>query len=286
VKSVSVFVKRSLSPFTKRECPSPLGVALRLGLSLALGLVLGYLGPYGSYAMPMLDRMILWGVAVPAGHVLTEGSIRLAVHLRPQWGWLPVALAGAPLVSVPLTILIWMISPKFRIQTYLEPLELYFQVLLITVMITLPISWAHALPTEPAPAPPRDPTVPPADAQSSEAAPERDQPFWRRIPGHLGTDLLCLTMEDHYLRIHTPLGSDLILMRMRDAVAELDGLGLQVHRSHWVADSAVQGHERRDGRVILKLRTGLEIPVSKGGLPAVRDAGWLDRQASALPSGG
>lgn len=275
---MSVFVKRSLSPFTKREFPSPLGIALRLGISLAIGAVLGYLGPYGSYAMPMLDRMILWCVVVPVGQVLTEGSIRLAVHLRPGWGWLPVALAGALLASVPISALVWMISPTLEIQSYLQPVELYFQALTITLLITVPTSWAHALPSAAAAAPPAAPV--PADTGA-----ERDQPFLRRIPGHLGTDLLCLTMEDHYLRIHTPLGSDLILMRMRDAVAELDGLGLQVHRSHWVADSAVQGYERRDGRVILQLRTGLEIPVSKGGLPAVRDAGWLDRQAPANPSG-
>lgn len=48
-------------------------------------------------------------------------------------------------------------------------------------------------------------------------------------------------MEDRYLRIHTDGGSDLILMRLRDAVGELAGAdGLQVHRSFWVARAAVR----------------------------------------------
>ncbi|WP_269747113.1 LytTR family DNA-binding domain-containing protein [Elstera litoralis] len=33
--------------------------------------------------------------------------------------------------------------------------------------------------------------------------------------------MLCLEMEDHYLRAHTDQGNALILMRLRDAVAEL-----------------------------------------------------------------
>ena len=101
--------------------------------------------------------------------------------------------------------------------------------------------------------------------------------FFRRIPPALGRDLLALEMEDHYLRIHTALGSDLILLRLRDALAELgSGRGRQVHRSWWVAEGAVASVERSAGRLVLKLRNGVNVPVSKTFRDQVRSAGWLD----------
>ncbi|MBV9832751.1 MAG: LytTR family transcriptional regulator DNA-binding domain-containing protein, partial [Alphaproteobacteria bacterium] len=100
--------------------------------------------------------------------------------------------------------------------------------------------------------------------------------FFRRIPPALGRDLLALEMEDHYLRIHTAIGSDLILLRLRDAIAELgEGAGLQVHRSWWVAQGAVQGANRDGAKLTLVLRNGLEVPVSKTWREAVKTAGWL-----------
>ena len=88
--------------------------------------------------------------------------------------------------------------------------------------------------------------------------------------------LLALQMEDHYLRIHTALGSDLILLRLRDALAELGPeRGLQVHRSWWVANGAVASVERSAGRAVLVLHNGLQVPVSKSFRDKVKEAGWL-----------
>ena len=49
-------------------------------------------------------------------------------------------------------------------------------------------------------------------------------------------ELYAIESEDHYLRVHTSAGQELILMRLADAVRELAGVeGLQTHRSWWVA---------------------------------------------------
>lgn len=65
-------------------------------------------------------------------------------------------------------------------------------------------------------------------------------------------------------------------MRMGDAVNELEGEGgMRVHRSHWVASHSITGHRRDKDRVLLKLKNGLEIPVSRAYLKQVRAAGWL-----------
>jgi DNA-binding LytR/AlgR family response regulator len=90
-----------------------------------------------------------------------------------------------------------------------------------------------------------------------------------------GATIHAVQAEDHYLRIHTDRGSDLILMRLSDAVEELDGLeGAQTHRSWWVAQAAVRGVDRNDGRATLTLVDGVRVPVSRRYARTLREADW------------
>jgi DNA-binding LytR/AlgR family response regulator len=83
-------------------------------------------------------------------------------------------------------------------------------------------------------------------------------------------------MEDHYVRAHTGAGSTLLLMRLRDAVAELDAVdGRQVHRSWWVARNAVARAEPAGRGWKLTLRNGLVVPVPRERAGELRSAGWL-----------
>ena len=91
-------------------------------------------------------------------------------------------------------------------------------------------------------------------------------------------------MEDHYVRAHTPHGSELILIPLRQAVDELAGVeGLRVHRSWWVARAAVEGAAEGGRNLRLRLRGGLTAPVARSAVAAVREAGWL-RPASDAES--
>jgi hypothetical protein len=105
--------------------------------------------------------------------------------------------------------------------------------------------------------------------------------FLDRLPEKLkGGTPVC---EDHYLRLHTSKGSDLILMRLADAIAELEGIeGAQTHRSWWVAKDAIAEVKRNEGRVALALKNGTEAPVSRPNVSS-RESGWLyaDRPRSA-----
>ena len=122
-------------------------------------------------------------------------------------------------------------------------------------------------------------TPPETAAPAPAAAPV--PPFFRRIPAHLGDELLALGAEDHYLRVITPLGSDLILMRLSDALDELgDAAGMQVHRSWWVAHGGVETLRRDGGKAVLVLRNGGEVPVSRTYLAAVRDRLSLPQSGS------
>lgn len=90
--------------------------------------------------------------------------------------------------------------------------------------------------------------------------------------------LLALSVEDHYVRVRTTKGEDILLMRLSDAIKETgDTRGLQVHRSHWVALDAVVAARRKGDGAVLTMRTGPDIPVSRTKLAAIKEAGLLPR---------
>jgi hypothetical protein len=112
-------------------------------------------------------------------------------------------------------------------------------------------------------------THPGASAAPSDVAESRFSPALR-------AEALCLQMEDHYVRVHTPHRSELVLMPMRDAVAQIGEVeGLQVHRSWWVRRSAVQTVEADGRAVVLRLSNGLRAPVARNRIAALRENGWL-----------
>lgn len=87
-------------------------------------------------------------------------------------------------------------------------------------------------------------------------------------------ELLRVSGRDHYVDVVTTAGRAELLMRFSDALRELEGLdGLRVHRSHWVAASAVAAVERGRDRMFLRLACGKQIPVSRTYRAAV-DARW------------
>jgi DNA-binding LytR/AlgR family response regulator len=129
----------------------------------------------------------------------------------------------------------------------------------------------------------RKPSVPPRPApaaRSRDMSASFPSALLSRLPKRLGEEIVALEAEDHYLRVHTALGSDLVLMRLSDAIAAIEpDLGLQVHRSWWVAQDAICEIVRSEQRPHLKLRNGLLVPVGRTYSAAVR------ARAAGLPSG-
>ena len=113
-------------------------------------------------------------------------------------------------------------------------------------------------------------TEPNGSASAAEA-------FLDRLPlKYRGAQLYAVSSEDHYLRVHTDRGEELILMRLADAVRELSGAdGLQTHRSWWVAANGVDEAQRTNGKLLLVLKSGVKAPVSRTYTGAVRAAGWV-----------
>src|SRR6185437_6568612 len=116
----------------------------------------------------------------------------------------------------------------------------------------------------------------PVRAQVAAAPAGADElpPLVRRLPPALGRDILALEAEDHYVRVHTAVGSTLVHSRLADAIAGLGGVpGLRVHRSWWVARQAVRAARVERRRLSLLLVNGLPVPVSRQAAPMVRRDG-------------
>jgi len=89
-------------------------------------------------------------------------------------------------------------------------------------------------------------------------------PFFGRLPGDLGRDIVCIKAANHVLQVTTRNGVATVRMRLTDAEAELSALpGLRVHRSWWVNLRSVVSTQARTGGYDLVLDTGLAVPVSR-----------------------
>ena len=116
-----------------------------------------------------------------------------------------------------------------------------------------------------------------AAAPLPAAADARPPKLIQRLPVKLqDAAILALQSEDHYVRIHTDRGSELILLRLTDAITEMGTTpGARTHRSWWVSKGAVASVRRDNGRTALMLTNGAEAPVSRGYASELREAGWL-----------
>lgn len=104
--------------------------------------------------------------------------------------------------------------------------------------------------------------------------------LYQRLPkGETGT-VLHLTASGHFVTVTLSTGEYKIRMRFTDAVNEMDMIeGYCTHRSHWVARAAVAGHGRVDGKPVLILENGMEVPVSRTYRPELETAGLIPHQA-------
>lgn len=101
-------------------------------------------------------------------------------------------------------------------------------------------------------------------AKEGQELPKTVSPFYQRLPKSLGTDVISLQAQDHYIDVKTTLGNELILIRLSDAIKELgEDTGIQVHRSWWVMTEHVVEQKRIENKPHLVLSDGSLVPVSR-----------------------
>ena len=237
--------------------------AIALVTTLA-GVLLGVLGPFGSYSgQGPAIRIAYWIGATWLGLFVYGGTLALIGPRLPQdppLRWLILGLAIA-LASIPqafatraAAIMVW---PDLAARAP-APLVWYGQVLAIALVIFLvlpgPRRWLQPSPTSQSNA-----AINPGSA--AESWPD---------------DVIALQMEDHYVRVHRPGGSTLVLMTMRAAIARAAAIeGLQTHRSWWVARGAVRSVEGDSRALRLIMSSGLVVPVARSQVAVLRQSGWI-----------
>ena len=228
-----------------------------------IGVVLGLIGPFGSYSgMSVAERVGHFTLCVTligsASLIISYGVARRFFQgYWPLWAALLVdlalALPGAGIIYLSLRLIVPAVA------AHLEPTQLLWQNLLLALIfraVSLLVSWTRI----------RDGAMVEAPVPPAESASELRQ----KLPRALRAEpIMALTSEDHYLRVHTPKGEALIHMTLAEAVAALPH-GFQVHRSHWVANTAIKSVGA--GRV--ELVTGLSVPLSRHRRKAFDQ--WLD----------
>lgn len=87
--------------------------------------------------------------------------------------------------------------------------------------------------------------------------------------------LLHIEAREHHVHLTFDNAKSLARARLRDIVAQTKAEdGLQPHRSWWVARDPAIRAERKEGRLILRLRDDTEVPVARTRVDDVLN--WLD----------
>ena len=244
-------------------------------ISIGLGVIFAWLGVYQSGEIPFPERIVYWSALIALGSAAAM-LINPLVFDRWMAGSHPALQIAAVscVISIPITIGLVAIE-YVSVGTLAEPGWWWVQfgyVLVISGLLTTG-GWALDRLGEKSPAA-ATPSGNPAAPTTPSAVPVV---FADRLPAKFRAGAIyAVSAEDHYLRVHTSAGETMILMRLADAIRELAALeGLQTHRSWWVARQGLADVSRGDGKVTLKLKSGVEAPVSRAHLKVVREAGWL-----------
>ena len=239
---------------------------LKLMLVLAVGAMLGRLGPFDTFSqLSSGERYAYWiGLTL----LMWLQGVAILALIEPPLGrngwqkWLTVVIA-ALLAAVPTGFEVAWAEMVLRVERDLGPIDLVAIIgdvaLLSVPLLLLTQGWREK----------------PAELSVQPEADGAGHLVTMMAPARRGS-LLALASEDHYVRLYTPAGDELIAMRFRDALDRAGADGLQVHRGWWVASDAVESIERAGDGLQLNLRNGLSVPVSRSYAQQVRKA-WADR---------
>ncbi len=243
-----------------RRIRSHLSAPATLAGLLGVAAILGIAGPFDTNEMLRLGpRLIYWLIVVVATYSvgLFAGAF-LGPYLRARLPrWPALGLVGLA-TGVGVTLVVLAINAvSFGVVPEMGDLPQFIgTILAIALIITLVSEMID-------------------QSQSGATAPP---PLLDRLPLEKRGPLVSLSVEDHYVRIRTTKGEEMVLLRLSDAMREVGATpGLQVHRSHWIATDQVRAATREGDRARLTMRHGPDIPVSRAHLPAIREAGFLPK---------
>jgi hypothetical protein len=248
-------------------------------ITIGIGFLLAISGAFGTMETPLFFRLAYWVpimmVGSLVGWIVADNILKIERWTGSPWlAWLAVTLA----VGIFMAILIYGFGLAFgraRL-TWSNALGYLFPSLAISSVMAGIGIFLNQVPQVTSATKSMSEDQNGADFNRTNIAADRAK-FLDRLPPRLyGADIIAVEAQDHYLKVYTKRGNDMILMRLSDAMGELDGIeGAQVHRSWWVARNAVTGADRGNGKAVLTLTDDIKVPVSRSYAKALREAGWF-----------
>ncbi|GAA0475530.1 LytTR family DNA-binding domain-containing protein [Parasphingorhabdus litoris] len=255
-------------------------IAVELLVMALIGLVFGFLGPFGTYAMPVALRLAYWvgfiiiGYAIFRPVSISAGWLRESIAM-PFW---TAELLATAIAALPLTFLIGFAISGMRFDPsflgdrflilYLQCAVIGFGIFLFMRLLFGP----DGSDTEREGVQEPEPREIEADPVKIAAVQTKLHDRQSGIPDRI----IALGVEDHYVRVHGPERAEMLLMRLSDAIREMEPLeGMQVHRSWWVARDAIVTSKREGRNLRLSLSGGLEVPVSRAYVTKLKQSGWI-----------
>ncbi len=234
-----------------------------VGLAIVAGCLLAVLGPFGSYMNGGPVRLLTyWIGAVLLGLALYGAAYRIVSVLTAigSRGWWLTLIGATLLASIPEALATRMAA--FQLWPELVRFDLSFplwfaQTATIGVIAMVGVGFVMR----------RSASV----SHGNPVSPSSVDP----IATPLGREVLALQMEDHYVRVHRPAGSELILMPLSRAIEAVEADGLRTHRSWWVAAHAVTAVEGNARSMRLRLSNGIVAPVARSAVTHLKTAGWI-----------
>jgi hypothetical protein len=241
--------------------------AAEIALLLVLGFTMAVIGPYGTSQMPTWPRVAYWLLCILGGGVIGVAiDETLGRRLTPPL-WRRIA-ATSVVMTPPVALLVMGIGRLVtgRPQPGLS-LEFIGQVLVICALVM----GLRALTWRPARMVVQTRTI------FAAPLPEAEADFRRRLSSkRRSARLIAVEADDHYLRVHTDAGDELVTMRFADALRLLSAAaGFQTHRSWWVAADAIEALRWSKGGGQARLAGGLVAPVSRSHAATLKAAGWF-----------
>ena len=238
-----------------------------LALLLAIGLFMGALGPYGTDHLAPRKVYVYWVLCIVGGGLIGV-AIDETIGRRARGFWRRL-LVTTVLMTPPATLLV-MASGRLVAGGGML-LSIYWPLLWQVFLVCIPVMAIRTLAWR------RPSTVVEMRVVVEPPLPEAEAVFRRRLSARRrGARLIAVEADDHYLRVHTDAGSEMITLRLAVALEELSGAhGFRTHRSWWVAAEAIEGVRWRRGGGELRLAGGLAAPVSRTHAPTVKAAGWF-----------
>ena len=257
-------------------------VATSFAVVSVAAIVFAILGPMGMEEnLGVVQRFALVGLCCAVCWPLCHGLSAAILYLVRKQPPMQIAVScavGALFMAIPCSFTAVAVYALFDTSVAVRDnlLEVYLNVVVLVLACSAPIHYVacHRAKLREAGVPRKDRAATrfPQPPQLTDGNDELRDRFFERLPDVVGHDVVYLGVSGHYVQVVTAAGSCLILMRLADAVRALGDLGMQVHRSYWVARRHVVGTVHRDDRMLVRVTGQHEVPVSRTYIADVRAA--------------